>query len=235
MPRLGVNVDHVATLREVRRIDYPDPVNAAVLAEMGGADGIVVHLREDRRHIKERDLRVMRETVKTRLNLEMASVQEIVNIALDVKPDQATIVPEKREELTTEGGLDVLSNKEGITKNISLLKEAGIQVSLFIDPDLDQVSACHKVGADIVEIHTGTFCETKESNKKSEVEKIINACKLARKLNMGVAAGHGLHYKNIQPLLCIKEIEEFNIGHSIIARAVFVGLERAVREMRELL
>jgi pyridoxine 5-phosphate synthase len=236
MIKLGVNIDHVATLREARKIDYPDPVHAAALAELGGADSIVVHLREDRRHVKERDLKILRETVKTRLNMEMALSAEIINIALEVKPDQVTIVPEKREELTTEGGLDVAMMKEQVAKNIALLKDGGIEVSLFINPDLGQVSASHKVGAQIVEIHTGAYCEAKKpKSKESEREKIIDAAKLAKKLGMQVAAGHGLHYNNIVPLLDIKEIEEYNIGHSIVARAVLVGMERAVKDMLEAL
>jgi len=236
MSKLGVNIDHIATLREARKIDYPDPVQALTLVELGGGDGIVVHLREDRRHIKDRDLRILREVTKIKLNMEMAATQEMVNIALDVKPDQVTLVPEKREELTTEGGLDVIALKDQLLKNVGLLKDGGIVVSLFINADLDQVSASHKVGADMIEITTGLFCEAKkESAVESEKEKILNACKFSRKLNMKVAVGHGLHYTNIQPLLDIKEIEEYNIGHSIVARAVFVGLERAVREMKEII
>ncbi len=236
MATLGVNIDHVATLREARKIEYPDPVNAAFLAEQGGADGIVVHLREDRRHINERDLKLLKETVKTHLNLEMAAVQEIVNIALEVKPDQITLVPEKREELTTEGGLDVVTHKDNLARHIGLFKDAAIGVSLFIDPDMEQVSASHKLGADTVEIHTGKYCEaTKPRARETEAEKILNACKLSKKLGMKVAAGHGLNYNNIKLLLSITEIEEYNIGHSIIARAIYVGLEKAVREMVDLI
>lgn len=236
MVKLGVNIDHVATLREARKIDYPDPVQAAVLAELGGADSIVVHLREDRRHIKDRDLKLLRETLKIRLNLEMAATQEMVNVALEVKPDQVTIVPEKREELTTEGGLDVMSLRDHVGRAVGLLKDGGIEVSLFINPDMDQVSVANKIGAQAIEIHTGIFCETKKPKSiEQEKEKIINASKLARKLGLKVAAGHGLHYHNIFPLLDIKEIEEYNIGHSIVAHSVFVGLERAVREMKNII
>ena len=236
MIKLGVNIDHVATIRESRKINYPDPIHAAFLAEQGGADSIVAHLREDRRHIQDRDLTILRQTVKTRLNLEMAATQEMVNIALNVKPDQATIVPERREELTTEGGLDVIMGKEHLSKNIRLLNDGGIEVSLFINPDLDQVSTSAKIGAHAVEIHTGAFCEAKNQKiMQMEMEKIINAAKLAKKLNLKVAAGHGLHYKNIIPLLSIKEIEEYNIGHSIVAKALFVGFERAVAEMVSIL
>ncbi len=236
MTRLGVNVDHVATLREARRINEPDPVTAAAIAELAGADSIIVHLREDRRHIKERDLRLLRETIKTRLNLEMAATKEILSIALDVKPDVATLVPERREEVTTEGGLNVMLNQEDLKSYVRILKDSGIRVSLFVDPDLEQIKASHKIGADSIEIHTGRFCDAKGiKEEEEELEKIINAAKFASKLKMGVCAGHGINYVKIKRLREIEEIEEFNIGHSIISRAVFVGLYNAVREMIRLI
>jgi pyridoxine 5-phosphate synthase len=235
MTRLGVNVDHVATLREARRINEPDPVAAAAIAELAGADSIIVHLREDRRHIKDRDLKLLKETIKTRLNLEMASTQEILSIALNIRPDIATIVPERREEVTTEGGLNVILNHDNLKSHIRLLKDAGIRVSLFIDPDLDQIKASHKLGADSVEIHTGKFCDAKNKEEDIEFDKILNSVKLASKLKMGVCAGHGINYVKIKRLREIEEIEEFNIGHSIISRAVFIGLYNAVREMIRLI
>lgn len=231
--RLGVNVDHVATVRQARGTRVPDPVEAAFLAEAGGCDGITIHLREDRRHIQERDLAILRRTVKTRLNLEMAATQEMVKAALDVKPDVATLVPERREELTTEGGLEVAMNMEYLKKVVRLLKDAEIRTSLFIDPDLEQVKASHRVGADIVEIHTGKFADAKTREEAAgEFDRILNAAKVAHKLGMEVAAGHGLDYRNVKPVSDIPEVREVNIGHSIIGRAVLVGMERAVREMR---
>jgi pyridoxine 5-phosphate synthase len=236
MARLGINVDHVATIRQARKGAQPDPVHAAVLAELAGADGITIHLREDRRHIQDRDLRLMRETVKTKLNLEMAATNEMVRIALEVKPDQVTFVPERREEVTTEGGLDVVMQKDTLPQKIKILKEAEIEVSLFIDPDLDQVKTAHKVGADAIEIHTGAYCEARPGKARNQqLEKIVNAVKTADKLGLTVHAGHGLDYHNVLPVAAIAEIEELNIGHSIISRAVMVGLERAVREMKALL
>jgi len=234
--RLGVNVDHVATLRQARRTSFPDPVAAAAISEMAGADQITVHLREDRRHIQERDVRLLRQTVSTMLNLEMAATQEMVKIAYDIKPDQVTLVPERREELTTEGGLDVAHHRDHIKKYVQSIKDADIQVSLFIDPDLDQVRAAHRVEAHAVEIHTGKYCDAAlESEQRAELQRIADAARTASKLGMRVAAGHGLHYHNIHALIPIEEIEEYNIGHSIISRAVFVGLERAVRDMVALL
>lgn len=236
-PRLGVNIDHVATLRQARKtVPYPDPVFAAYLAEQGGADQITVHLREDRRHIQDRDLKILKETVQTRLNLEMANTQEMVKIALYLKPFSVTFVPERREEITTEGGLDVVSHQSVLQKTTQLLKEAGIRVCMFIDPDLDQVRASHKVGAHAIEIHTGRYCEAKaEKDEEREFQAILNATKTASKLGLKVHAGHGLNYHNIKRLLQIEEIEEYNIGHSIVARAIFVGMEQAVREMVELI
>lgn len=236
MARLSVNVDHVATVREARRIDEPDPVTAAALAELAGADGIIVHLREDRRHIKDRDLRVLRQTVKTRLNLEMAATDEMLGIALDVRPHMATLVPERREELTTEGGLDVLSRMDDLRDRIRALKEGRIKVSLFVDPETEQIRASREVGCDIVEIHTGRYCDAwNEKEEDEEFQRIVRAVRAARELGLGVHAGHGLNYRNIKRLVLVREIEEFSIGHSIIARAVLVGMERAVREMIELI
>ncbi len=236
MAKLGVNIDHVATIRQARGGAEPDPVAAAAIAELAGADGITIHLREDRRHIQDRDLRLLRQTVKTRLNLEMAATEEMVAIAMAVKPDMCTLVPEKRQELTTEGGLDVQLLLKTIAEAIAKLKDSGIVVSLFIDPDPDQVKAANKAGADFVEIHTGAFAEaTGEKRQREELQKIENAIKLAAKLGLGVNAGHGLNYSNIKRLVRLGGIEEFNIGHAIISRAVLVGLDRAVREMVDLL
>ncbi|MEI8356513.1 MAG: pyridoxine 5'-phosphate synthase [Deltaproteobacteria bacterium] len=235
MSRLGVNIDHVATIRRARGGVEPDPVTAAAIAELAGADGIIVHLREDRRHIQDRDLKLLRQTVKTRLNLEMAATEEMIAIALSIKPDICTLVPEKRQELTTEGGLDVRINLSLIEKAIESLQDGGIIVSLFIDPDTDQIKAANKIGADYVEIHTGSFAEAKGiKNEDQELIKIENAIKLASKLGMGVNAGHGLNYSNIKKISALGGIEEFNIGHSIISRAVMVGLDRAVRDMVDL-
>lgn len=236
MPRLGVNIDHVATLREARGGTDPDPIAAAVLVELAGADGIVVHLREDRRHVKERDLVLLRQMIQTKLDLEMAPVQEIVKIALDIKPHMVTLVPERREERTTEGGLDAAANRESLRNIIGLLHDASIAVSLFIEPDLDQVKASHRIQADYIEIHTGRYVHARmQKEQDSEFEAIQQAAKLAYKLGMGVNAGHGLNYRNIKRLLTVHEIVEYNIGHSIISRAVLVGLPQAVREMKDLL
>lgn len=236
MAKLAVNVDHVATLRQARGGKEPDPVAAAAIAELAGADGIIVHLREDRRHIQDRDLKLLRHTVKTRLNLEMAATEEMVAMAISVKPEMCTLVPEKRQELTTEGGLDVRMNQQAIEKTIERLQEAGIAVSLFIDPDADQIKVSNKIGADYVEIHTGAFSEAKDrKSENQELIKIENAVKLAAKLGMGVNAGHGLNYSNIKKVAALGGIEEFNIGHSIISRAVLTGLDRAVRDMVDLI
>lgn len=236
MAKLAVNVDHVATLRQARGGAEPDPVSAAAVAELAGAEGIIVHLREDRRHIQDRDLKLLRHTVKTRLNLEMAATDEMIAIALAVKPDVCTIVPEKRQELTTEGGLDVRVGFNIVERAVARLQEAGILVSLFIDPDPDQIKMSNKAEADYVEIHTGAFAEAKDwTNEKQELIKIENAIKLASKLGMGVNAGHGLNYTNVKKIAALGGIEEFNIGHSIISRSVFVGLGQAVRDMVELI
>jgi pyridoxine 5-phosphate synthase len=235
MALLSVNVDHVATIREARGIDEPDPVLAAGIAELAGAEGIICHLREDRRHIQDRDLSLLRKTVKTTLNLEMAAVKELVDIALTVKPDMVTLVPEKREELTTEGGLDVIRNKEEYERVTATLKEAGISVSFFIDPNPDQIQESFNAGADIIEIHTGLYSEAKsEPEILKEFEKISQAAKVAKKLKLRVHAGHGLNYVNIKRFSSIPEIEEYSIGHSIIARAVMVGMDQATREMVKL-
>lgn len=232
MPVLSVNVDHVATLREARKTNEPDPIAAAILVELAGADGITIHLREDRRHIHDRDLRLMRQIIKTRLNLEMAATEEMIQIALDVKPDKVTLVPEKREEITTEGGLDVKKNQNQLKKTIQIFHDQKIPVSLFIDPEPDQVRRSNIVGSDAIEINTGRYSETKENFEiEQEFNKIQNAVDNAVKLGLVVNAGHGLTYKNVTKIASIKAIEEFNIGHNIIARAVMVGLDRAVKEM----
>jgi len=234
--RLGVNVDHVATLRQARGGDEPDPVRSAMLAEMGGADGIVVHLREDRRHIQDRDLRLLREIVQTKLDLEMAATDEMSRVAMEVKPHLVTFVPERRQELTTEGGLDVEGDRERFKEMITLLHQCGIAVSLFIEPDLDQIKAARRVEADCIELHTGRYANAMSLKEQdTEFEALAQAARAAYKLEMVVNAGHGLNYRNVRRLRNIPEIVEYNIGHSIIARAVSVGLERAVREMKDLL
>ena len=232
MARLAVNIDHVATIRQARGIDEPDPVLAAGIAELAGAEGIICHLREDRRHINDRDLNLLCQTVKTKLNLEMAAVDEMVDIARSVLPDVATLVPERREELTTEGGLDVKSNPDQYGKVIQRLKEKDILVSLFIDPDPGQIEVAHKVGADIVEIHTGHYSEARSDSEAEErFVRIKEAVSLSSELKLGVSAGHGLNYVNIKRFKVLPQVEEYSIGHSIVTRAVFVGIERAVREM----
>ncbi len=239
-PRLGVNVDHVATLRQARGTIYPDPVSAAAVAELAGADQITVHLREDRRHIQDRDVDLLRQTVTTKLNLEMGATQEMAAIALRVRPDMITLVPEKREERTTEGGLDIVGNQQALKAYIEGLRASGAMISLFIDPNAQQVQASLDVGADIIELHTGDYCETAAGFDSSrshaehvelELEKLVDMTALGASLGLIVAAGHGLDYKNVLAVAGIAQIEEFNIGHSIIARSVFVGLDQAVREM----
>ena len=235
MARLGVNIDHVATLRQARGGTDPDPLAAAVLVELAGADGLVVHLREDRRHIQDRDLALLKEVVRTKLDLEIAADETMVKIALGARPHLVTLVPERRQELTTEGGLDV-ANRSHIGELIKLLHDAGIPVSLFIDPDLAQVKASHRVRADYVELHTGRYAHAlRFEEEQAEFETLVQAAKLASKLGLGVNAGHALNYRNVRRLTRIPEIVEYNIGHSIIARAVFVGLNQAVREMKQLL
>jgi pyridoxine 5-phosphate synthase len=235
LPRLGVNVDHVATVRQARKASYPDPVHAAVLAELGGAAQITIHLREDRRHIQDRDLELLRKTVTTRLNLEMAATAEMMRVAFDARPDMVTLVPERRQEVTTEGGLDVNANKDALKRFIAELKSAEIAVSLFIDPDLEQVQTSSRIGADAVELHTGRFCDAKTRDvREEEHRRLVNAAKAATKTKLRCYAGHGIHYDNVGAIASITEIEELNIGHAIVARAILVGMERAVREMRDL-
>lgn len=234
--RLGVNVDHVATVREARRGRQPDPVTAALIAEEAGADQITAHLREDRRHIQDRDIRLLRELVKTKLNLEMASTEEMISIALSVRPDTCTLVPEKREELTTEGGLDVRGGGDRIAEAVRRLTEGGIRVSLFIDPDLDQVKESLRVGAQAVEIHTGRYADAvDEAETRAELDRIVDAAALAAKLGLEALAGHGLDYRNVGPVARIPELAELNIGHSIVSRAVVAGVGLAVREMAALI
>jgi pyridoxine 5-phosphate synthase len=234
--RLAVNIDHIATVREARGGEEPDPVTAAHLCELAGAQGIVCHLREDRRHINDRDLRLLRDSVKTKLDLEMAAVDEIVKIALETLPDLVTFVPEKRQELTTEGGLDVRGNRHRLRDVIREMHHHEIPVSLFIEPAAEQVEAAREVEADFVEMHTGTYANARSiGEQESLLEGIRKAARLARELGMGVNAGHGLNYTNILPFREIEEIEEVSIGHAIISRAVFVGLDRAVRDMVDLL
>ncbi len=232
MVRLGVNIDHIANIRQARKAIQPDPIAAAVIAEMAGAHGITVHLRQDRRHIQDRDLRLLREIVQTRLNLEMSAEQEMMEIALSIKPDMVTLVPEKADEVTTEGGLDVIGQKDWLAQQIQTLQISEIPVSLFIDPDLAQVKKARKIEANFIEIHTGLYAAAKTpKQQQEELERIEQAAKLAKKFNMGVNAGHDLTYRNVAPIAAIEEIEELNIGHNIIARAVFVGLEQAIKEM----
>lgn len=237
MIKLGVNIDHVATIRQARRTVEPDPVAAAAIAEIGGADCITVHVREDRRHMQDRDLRILRETVRTRLNLEMAVAGDIVDLALEVRPEQATLVPEKREEITTEGGLDVHGQLKRIAKTVAKLQKAGIVVSLFVDPDPVQIRATAKAGAEFLEFHTGAYAHAWGNEKKTaaELRAIIDATLLANELGVRVNGGHGLTYQNVGPIAAIPQIEELNIGHSIISRAVLTGLKAAVRDMKEIM
>lgn len=238
MAQLAVNIDHVATLRNVRGggVNYPEPIAAAVAAETAGADGIVVHLREDRRHINERDVRLVRQIVLSKLILEMAATSEMLGIALDIKPDCVTLVPEKREELTTEGGLDLITHQDHIREVVATLKNAGIAVCIFIDPDLDQIKMAHKIDADMVEIHTGAFCDAVTgAQKNKEFQRIVNAAKIGTKLKLEVNAGHGICYNTIKAFKGLSEISEFSIGHSIVARALLTGMEQAVRDMKQLI
>jgi pyridoxine 5-phosphate synthase len=233
MIRLGVNIDHVATLRQARRAIEPEPVTAALLALLGGADGITVHLREDRRHIQDRDVEVLRPVVAHRLNLEMAAADAIADIACKIKPDEATLVPERRQELTTEGGLDVLTNEAQVAKIVGRLKSADIEVSLFIDPDLRQIEAAKRLEAHAVEIQTARYSEAKSANQRaSELRLLHEATACAKSQGLQVHMGHGLNYTNVQDVAALDGVEELNIGHSIVARAVFVGMERAVQEMK---
>lgn len=234
--RLGVNIDHVATVREARKINEPDPVAAAAMAELAGADGIVCHLREDRRHLSDRDLRLLRETVKSHLNLEMAATAEMTDIAGKVRPDMVTLVPEKRTEVTTEGGLNVINNFETIKNTISELRSSNIIVSLFIDPRLDQIKESVRAGADYVELHTGKYADAADANEQEdELSTLQSMAYAADKLGLSVSAGHGLNYYNVRGIAKLDKIEELNIGHSIIGRAIFTGLDRAVRDMQKLI
>ena len=233
MLSLGVNIDHVATIRQARRTVEPDPEAAAVLAELAGADGITVHLREDRRHIQDRDVRLLRQTVRTHLNLEMAPTAEMVAIALDIKPDYVTLVPEKREEVTTEGGIDIVSNFDRFSKVVQKLQSGGIPVSWFIDAEKAQIEAAAKTGAKFIELHTGQYAEAKdEASRQQELAILTQGAEQAIANGLRVNAGHGLTYVNVYPVACIPGMEELNIGHTIISRAVLVGMERAVREMK---
>lgn len=232
MTQLAINVDHVATIRQARGIDEPDPVAAAAICELAGATGIVIHLREDRRHIQDRDVHLLRQTVKTKLNLEMGANKEIIKIALDVKPDMVTLVPEKREELTTEGGLDVAGQQKKIGKVIEKMAKQSIPVSIFSDPDPVQLVAAKDIGATFVELHTGRYCDaTTEKKRDHEFQLLADAAEEAARLGLRVCAGHGLHYTNTAPIAALDSIEELSIGHAIIARAVFTGLDQAVKEM----
>jgi pyridoxine 5-phosphate synthase len=234
--RLAVNIDHIATIREARKTNEPDPVAAAILCELAGAQGITVHLRGDRRHIQDRDVELLRRVVTTHLNIEMAATTEMVRIAQTVKPQQVTLVPERKDEVTTEGGLDVVLHSGNVEKVVRQLLESGIAVSLFVDPDLEQIRHCHKIGAPKVEINTGKFADAWLSGPwKPEIEKIATAARAAKKLGLVVLAGHGLTYRNIDAIATVPEIEELNIGHSIISRAALVGLDAAVKEMAALM
>ena len=235
MIRLGVNVDHVATVRQARRIDVPDPVEAALIAETAGADGITVHLREDRRHIQERDVQLLRERLQTKLNLEMAVTPPMLAFAENVRPDDACFVPEKREELTTEGGLDVASHRQKIREATQRLHAIGLRVSLFVDPEPAQIEASREAGAHAVEIHTGVYCNALGVEREKQLQGIVEAAKLAQSLGLEVHGGHGLNYDNVLAIAQIPEMVELNIGHSIIARAIIVGIEQATREMKDLL
>lgn len=235
MPSLGVNIDHVATVRQARQTYEPDPVHAAVLAELGGADGITVHLREDRRHIQDRDVRLLKQMIRVPMNFEMAVSEEITEIALEVRPHQATLVPEKREEVTTEGGLDVIAHRDRVAACAAALQKADITVSLFIDPEIEQVNASSELGVEAVELHTGAYADADRGSKQAEqFHRVASAAKRARDLGLQLNMGHGLTYRNVRPIAQIPGVHELNIGHSIISHAVMVGLERAVREMKML-
>ncbi len=232
---LGVNIDHVATIRQARGTRYPDPVYAALMAEQAGADSITLHLREDRRHIQDRDLRAMRDVLQTRMNLEMAVTDEMLGIALDVRPKDVCLVPERREELTTEGGLDVAGNFDTVADACKRLSDSGIRVSLFVDPDARQLEASRAAGAPVVELHTGAYAEaTDEAAQRAELERVSKASSAGEALGLRIHAGHGLHYHNVQPVARIPQIRELNIGHAIVARAIFDGLGTAVIEMKRL-
>jgi pyridoxine 5-phosphate synthase len=234
--RLGVNIDHVATLRQARKGRSPDPVAAAAMAELGGADQITLHVREDRRHVNDRDLELLRKTVNGTLNLEMAAVQQMLELALQQRPDTATLVPERREELTTEGGLDVITNREEVRRVARALRDAGVEVSFFVDPDLEQVKASHRADAQAVELHTGRYSEARNPQERArELARVVEAARAASRLGLRVAAGHGLDYWNVRPVAEIEEITELNIGYAIVCRSVLVGIAQAVRDMKELI
>ncbi|HEX3950825.1 MAG TPA: pyridoxine 5'-phosphate synthase [Steroidobacteraceae bacterium] len=232
---LGVNIDHVATLRQARRARYPDPMYAALLAEEAGADSITLHLREDRRHIQDRDVTAMREALQTRMNLEMAVTEEMVRIARQLRPQDVCLVPESREEVTTEGGLDVLGQKERVRDTVAALAASGIRVSLFIDPNVAQIEAARAAGAPVIELHTGAYADAAGGARAREFERLRTAAKVAASLGLTVNAGHGLNYHNVEPIAAIPEIIELNIGHAIVARALFDGLAKAVRDMKQLM
>jgi pyridoxine 5-phosphate synthase len=232
---LGVNIDHVATLRQARRVGYPDPLYAALQAEQAGADSITLHLREDRRHIQDRDVHLMRDALQTRMNLEMAVTEEMLGIAVKVRPQDCCLVPESRREITTEGGLDVSGQSARIAAAVQTLGGAGIRVSLFIDPDPAQIEAARRAGAPVIELHTGAYAAAEGAARAREFERLREAARLAASLGLTVNAGHGLHYHNVEPIAAIAEITELNIGHSIIARAIAEGMARAVREMKDLM
>jgi len=233
MPRLHVNIDHVATLRQARLAQEPDPVIAAGICELAGANGITVHLREDRRHIQERDVRILKETVKTLLNLEMAWTEDMLKLALELKPQQVCMVPEQREELTTEGGLDVAKYEQSIGEEMSQLHDAGIEVSLFVDPNPDSLECAARAGADYVELHTGSYANARGRNRENELKRLETAANYAHELGLRVNAGHGLDYDNVLPIAQMPWIEELNIGYSIICRSIYSGLDQAVREMQD--
>ena len=235
MAELGVNIDHVATVRQARKTNEPDPVWAAALAELGGADCITLHLREDRRHIRERDVRLMKETVTVKLNLELACVEDVLKLACEIRPDQATLVPERREEITTEGGLDVTTHRQLIADSIQQLQAAGIVVSLFLDPDLRQIDAAAEIQAEAVELHTGQYSLAGGRAPRQELNRLLTAAERVRNHGMTLHAGHGLNYRNVQPVAAIPEMGELNIGHSIVGRAIMVGMQNAVREMKNLI
>jgi pyridoxine 5-phosphate synthase len=232
---LGINIDHVATVRQARRAPYPDPVHAALLAEQAGADNITLHLREDRRHIQDRDVHALRPLLQTRMNLEMGLTAEMLDIAVGVRPQDCCLVPEKRQEITTEGGLEVAADLERVTAAVKKLSAAGIRVALFIAPDLAQIEAARRSGAPVVELHTGTYAEASGSAQARELERLATAAKRAASLGLEVHAGHGITYNNVGPVAAIGEIVELNIGHCIVARSIFVGLEKAVRDMKTLM
>ena len=233
MIALHINIDHVATVRQARQISEPDPVTAAGLVELAGAEGITIHLREDRRHIIDRDVRILRQTVQTRLNLEMAGTEEMFGIALEISPDIVTLVPEKREEITTEGGLDVIGASNIMRDGIKQIRDAGIRVSLFIDPEEDQIKASREIGAEDVELHTGCYANAKTSSEVDrEYQRLVSGAEFAHKQKLQVNAGHGLNYFNTQRICSLPYLCELNIGHSIVSRAIFVGISQAVREMK---